>query len=78
MCAVIGTVAGVGYGALMRRLPEEEPEAAVSEANSAAGAPAAGAAGAGAGAAGAAGAGAAGAGAGTDGRPEELARPSGT
>ncbi|MFC7913898.1 MDR family MFS transporter [Streptomyces sp. NPDC057386] len=68
MCAVIGTVAGVGYGALMRRLPEEEPEAAVSEANSAAGAPAAGAAGAGA----------AGAGAGTDARPEELARPSGT
>ncbi|MEU0439528.1 MFS transporter [Streptomyces sp. NPDC006186] len=65
MCAVIGTVAGVGYGALMRRLPEEEPEAAVSEANSAAGAPAAGAAGAGAGA-------------GTDARPEELARPSGT
>ncbi|MER7189082.1 MDR family MFS transporter [Streptomyces flaveolus] len=25
MCAVVGTVAAVGYGALMRRLPEEEP-----------------------------------------------------
>jgi MFS family permease len=24
MCAVVGTVAGVGYGALMRRLPDEE------------------------------------------------------
>ncbi|GGQ95103.1 MDR family MFS transporter [Streptomyces flaveolus] len=28
MCAVVGTVAAVGYGALMRRLPEEEPTAA--------------------------------------------------
>ena len=27
-CAVIGTVAGVGYGALMRRLPAQDPEAA--------------------------------------------------
>ncbi|MFI8189587.1 MDR family MFS transporter [Streptomyces sp. NPDC085946] len=26
MCAVVGTVAGAGYGLLMRRLPEEEPE----------------------------------------------------
>ncbi|WP_436847889.1 MDR family MFS transporter [Streptomyces coeruleorubidus] len=25
LCAVVGTVAGLGYGALMRRLPEEEP-----------------------------------------------------
>ncbi|WP_240926232.1 MFS transporter [Streptomyces sp. JB150] len=25
MCAVVGTVAGLGYGLLMRRLPEEEP-----------------------------------------------------
>ncbi|MFG3157494.1 MDR family MFS transporter [Streptomyces sp. NPDC048219] len=25
MCAVVGTVAAVGYGALMRRLPDEEP-----------------------------------------------------
>ncbi|MET8571250.1 MFS transporter [Streptomyces sp. NPDC004783] len=25
MCAVVGTVAAVGYGALMRRLPEEDP-----------------------------------------------------
>jgi hypothetical protein len=24
MCAVVGTVAGLGYGLLMRRLPEEE------------------------------------------------------
>ncbi|GHF03024.1 MFS transporter [Streptomyces fumanus] len=28
MCAVVGTVAGVGYGALMRRLPAEEPAVA--------------------------------------------------
>ncbi|MFF9454716.1 MDR family MFS transporter [Streptomyces flaveolus] len=27
MCAVVGTVAAVGYGALMRRLPEDEPTA---------------------------------------------------
>jgi MFS family permease len=27
MCAVVGTVAAVGYGALMRRLPEDEPAA---------------------------------------------------
>ncbi len=27
MCAVVGTVAAVGYGALMRRLPAEEPTA---------------------------------------------------
>ncbi|MET9525869.1 MFS transporter [Streptomyces coeruleorubidus] len=25
LCAVVGTVAGLGYGALMRRVPEEEP-----------------------------------------------------
>jgi MFS family permease len=25
MCAVIGTATGAGYGALMRRLPAEEP-----------------------------------------------------
>ncbi|QWB24774.1 MULTISPECIES: MFS transporter [Streptomyces] len=25
LCAVVGTVAGLGYGVLMRRLPEEEP-----------------------------------------------------
>ncbi|MFI7015723.1 MDR family MFS transporter [Streptomyces sp. NPDC050164] len=25
LCAVVGTVAGLGYGALMRRLPEEKP-----------------------------------------------------
>ncbi|MGV9275215.1 MDR family MFS transporter [Streptomyces griseosporeus] len=25
LCAVVGTAAGLGYGALMRRLPEEEP-----------------------------------------------------
>ncbi|WAU85795.1 MFS transporter [Streptomyces sp. Qhu-G9] len=29
MCAVVGTVAGVGYGMLMRRLPDEEPFAEV-------------------------------------------------
>ncbi|MDN3028729.1 MFS transporter [Streptomyces sp. S.PB5] len=28
MCAVVGTVAGVGYAVLMRRLPEEEPASA--------------------------------------------------
>ncbi|MEV5639124.1 MFS transporter [Streptomyces flaveolus] len=27
MCAVVGTVAAVGYGALMRRLPQDEPTA---------------------------------------------------
>ena len=31
-CAVIGTVAGVGYGLLMRRLPDEEDEETVAEA----------------------------------------------
>ncbi|SBT94480.1 Predicted arabinose efflux permease, MFS family [Streptomyces sp. DI166] len=31
-CAVIGTVAGVGYGLLMRRLPDEEDEQTVAEA----------------------------------------------
>ncbi|MFD0311755.1 MDR family MFS transporter [Streptomyces sp. NPDC127119] len=30
VCAVVGTVAGVGYGVLMRRLPDEEPVAAES------------------------------------------------
>ncbi|WP_261718753.1 MFS transporter [Streptomyces sp. FZ201] len=31
-CAVIGTMAGVGYGLLMRRLPDEEDEETVAEA----------------------------------------------
>lgn len=32
MCAVVGTVAGLGYGLLMRRLPEEEKNETVGEA----------------------------------------------
>ncbi|MFG2513116.1 MDR family MFS transporter [Streptomyces sp. NPDC048584] len=32
MCAVVGTVAGLGYGLLMRRLPEEEKKETVGEA----------------------------------------------
>ncbi|MFB7595684.1 MDR family MFS transporter [Streptomyces sp. NPDC056160] len=32
MCAVVGTVAAVGYGALMRRLPKEEPVALTGDA----------------------------------------------
>ncbi|MDQ1037119.1 MFS family permease [Streptomyces sp. V3I8] len=31
LCAVVGTVAGVGYGALMRSLPDEEPLVPVTE-----------------------------------------------
>ncbi|MER6014796.1 MDR family MFS transporter [Streptomyces bluensis] len=31
LCAVVGTVAGVGYGVLMRRVPVEEPSAGRSE-----------------------------------------------
>ncbi|MFF3330260.1 MDR family MFS transporter [Streptomyces sp. NPDC002888] len=35
LCAVIGTVAAVGYAALMRRLPQEEPVAVVPKASAA-------------------------------------------
>ncbi|MFG2574720.1 MFS transporter [Streptomyces sp. NPDC048481] len=42
MCAVVGTAAGVGYGVLMRRLPDETPRPPTTEVPTSAPAPASG------------------------------------